>query len=554
MSFNLPFNSIKEFTINELIHEGPYTLVFRGRQTNLKRDVLIKLLKPSGGDDLKKRFEREARVYARLNHPNIVSVFDFGEKEKYLYIILEYVHGTNLKILLANHKNLPFDIVQEIGCAVLSALEHAAKNNVVHRDVKPANILIDKEGRVKVADFGLAMIGDEPNLTQQQAMVGTPAYMSPEQITGEEIDERSDLFSFAALIYELLFNEQAFGSESYSTCINNILNETPQHLLNIDPEIPQEFLVFIKQCLQKDKDQRFINISTALKEWESIKNDSQESAQNFLTNRVIELSVLGTDKINFEKQGEKKEKAILKKVLVLVVSFTIIIILVWWSYRNVESETPIINTKLDSTIIAKNDPTTHLAKPDSSTKDSMILTADGKNKSTLKTDDKIPAIKIEDEEIKAEKKEILTARLDLVITPWAKVYVDDVLIDSHLVKKQIPVLAGEHVLTFEHPRFETETQVVSFSPNELTQVQWSFWDKTGFLKIEVRPWAHVYINDEFYDTTPVNRPIRIPAGRKILELRHPSLLNHRELIDIKAADTLNLRITLKSNSGTVIDN
>ncbi len=552
MPFNLPFSSIKEFSIVDLIHEGPYTLVYRGYQTSLKRDVLIKLLKPSGSSDLKKRFEREARVYARLNHPNIVSVFDFGEQEKFLYIILEYVHGTSLKSLLEKSPNLPEDIILKIGTAVLSALEHASQKKVVHRDIKPGNILIDSDGRVKVADFGLALIGDEPNLTQQQAMIGTPAYMAPEQITGDQIDQRSDLFSFGATLYELLFGEQAFGSDNYSTCINNILNETPKKIREQNSKISAGLFTFMERCLQKQKAQRFETVSAALAQWQKI-YVGQVSPANFLAAIVKENSpseILAKPVIN----SEKPKGNVLKRWFLF--SVLLIFILVGWWFVSINREArPVKKTGQD---VLQEEQTESdgklsepvLEKPDTSRSEPKPAKKEvGQELKTNRNEEKITPIKKEEKEAPP----LAMAKMDLVVTPWAAVYLDEALIDSHLTNKQIDLSAGTHILTFKHPRFSPESQTINFKPSELTQVQWSFWAKTGFLNLEVRPWAHVYINDEFYDTTPINKPIRIPAGQKVLELRHPSMRSHREIIEIKAGDTLNLKIALKIKSGTEID-
>lgn len=549
MTFKPPFSAINEFIIGELIQEGPYSAVYQGYQSNLQRDVLIKLLKPGSSAKLKKRFEREAQVYARLSHPNIVSVFALGEKDGYLYIILEYVHGTSLAALLAKDSILPDRIIWQLGCDVLEALKHAAQSKVVHRDIKPANILIDKQGRIKVADFGLALIEDQTGLTEQEGIVGTPAFMSPEQITGTRVDERSDIFSFGAVIYQMLYGQQAFAGESFAITINKILNETPQFLEQKEGA-SKKINDFLITCLNKNRDQRWQSAGHALQEWQGLKDEMSSGPP--LT-KWIQLRVAPEKVKTKHPQAKKREKKSLRLIYVFLIFF-ILALLYWWIQPAKNGDN---NVRISESIESKNDSISLDRKTGADSVSEKVIGNTIKQAQDSVQFDTQPASQIKEnsppiltEAVKDENTEL--AELDIKITPWAMVYIDDSLIDSQMVSGRITLSEGMHQITFEHPRYAPEQQEFVLNAGELMQIEWSFWEKTGFLQIDVRPWADIYLDNEFIETTPLSKPIRIATGKRLLELRHPDLENYKENIEIFAGDTLSRKISLKS-SGTKIE-
>ncbi|MFO1040940.1 MAG: ankyrin repeat domain-containing protein [Planctomycetaceae bacterium] len=202
-----------------LLGRGGMGAVYKARQISLDRLVAIKILPPEFGRDPQfvERFTREARALARLAHPQIVSVYDFGQTNGLLYIIMEYVNGTTLRHLMQSHKLSPAEALVIIP-QLCEALQYAHNEGVIHRDIKPENILIDQKGMVKIADFGLAklVVGDrdafENNLTQSRQILGTPRYMAPEQLLGgKEVDHRSDIYALGVVFYEMLTGEVPVG-------------------------------------------------------------------------------------------------------------------------------------------------------------------------------------------------------------------------------------------------------------------------------------------------------------------------------------------------------
>lgn len=206
-----------QFEIIELIGQGGMGMVYKARQTNLDRSVALKILSPShgGAAEFSQRFEREAKALARLNHPNIVSVYDFGRAGPHYFFSMEYVDGQSLADLQRARRLTPIETFS-IVAKVCEALEYAHAGGLVHRDIKPANVLIDAKGNAKLGDFGLAKILGQPGgdlrLTLTGVRMGTPKYMAPEQMDGpESVDHRADLYSLGVVFYEMLTGELPVG-------------------------------------------------------------------------------------------------------------------------------------------------------------------------------------------------------------------------------------------------------------------------------------------------------------------------------------------------------
>jgi len=207
-------------------------VVHRAWDPVIGREVALKCLEladfsDAQADEIRERFRREAMAAGRLNHPNIITVFDVGEQDGEAFIAMEYVKGGSLDVLLSQ-KTLPsFRQVEEIISAIAHALDHAHEMGIIHRDIKPGNILMPEDGGVKVTDFGIARIEDS-RITREGAMLGSPSYMSPEQVLGKEIDRRSDVFSLGVILYIMLTGEKPFPGDSLATLSYKIVQEDPK--------------------------------------------------------------------------------------------------------------------------------------------------------------------------------------------------------------------------------------------------------------------------------------------------------------------------------------
>src|SRR5262247_3885871 len=263
-------------------HLGPYEIlaalgaggmgeVYRARDSRLGREVALKVLPASVASDPERlaRFEREARTVAALNHPNIVTLYSVEEDAGTRFLTMELVDGLSLAASI-KPGGLPLTQVLELAIPLADALAAAHEKGVVHRDLKPANVMVTREGRVKVLDFGLAKLieaGSSLDVTQAATMaspisgagqvVGTVPYMAPEQLRGERVDARSDLFSLGAMVYELASGNRPFRGQTHADISSAILRDQPPSLTTLRRDLPPEVAHVVGRCLEKNPRERF---------------------------------------------------------------------------------------------------------------------------------------------------------------------------------------------------------------------------------------------------------------------------------------------------------
>jgi serine/threonine protein kinase len=265
---------IGRFTIQRRLGRGGMGSVYEGHDPALDRRVAIKTLTSEAIADAESRgrFEREARAAAKLAHPNIVTVFElgnFGGKEK-PYIVMEYLEGTDVASVISGSRGLPLAEALDIVVQLCRALDFAHQKGVVHRDVKPANLRYLDDGQIKIMDFGIARVEGSHQITKSGVMIGTLHYMSPEQIRGEKLDGRTDIFSAGCILYELLTGVRPFSGESATSILYNIVHETPKPVLEKNADLPQEVQRVIDRALSKKPEDRFATAGEMAKELEKI--------------------------------------------------------------------------------------------------------------------------------------------------------------------------------------------------------------------------------------------------------------------------------------------
>jgi serine/threonine-protein kinase len=245
--------------INE-IGKGAMGKVYKARDPNLDLVVALKVLHPErvDSDAFVKRFLREAKVLGRLDRANIIRIYNIDEDGGNIYIAMEYVEGASLRDVMRKKKLSPPEIA-EIGYTIANVLDYAHKKGVIHRDIKPSNILIRSDNFLKITDFGIAHIQDPEGHEKTQAgeILGTPGYMSPEQVNGGTIDGRTDLFSLGIILYELCTGIRPFKGDTIPVTFHAILNEQPTPVLKINASIPDGLSKTIMKCLNKKPEDRF---------------------------------------------------------------------------------------------------------------------------------------------------------------------------------------------------------------------------------------------------------------------------------------------------------
>ena len=252
---------ISHYQILEKLGEGGMGEVYLAEDTRLKRKVALKFLPREFTRDKEavERFQREAQAAAALNHPHIVTIYEVNKHDDQTYIAMEYVDGRTLKELITNHQ-LPITQVIDITNQICEGLSAAHKKGIIHRDIKPQNILIDSEGRIKILDFGLAKLKGVSQLTREKSTLGTTHYLSPEQALGKEVDQRSDIWSLGVILYEMLTGQLPFRGDYEQAVIYSILNEKPEPLSHSQPEIPMELEHLVNRMLGKKPGNRIQSI------------------------------------------------------------------------------------------------------------------------------------------------------------------------------------------------------------------------------------------------------------------------------------------------------
>ena len=273
-------STVSHYRVFEKLGGGGMGIVYRAEDLVLKRPVALKFLPQDLTKDKRslERFLREARAAAALNHPNICTVYEIGEHDEQQFIVMELLEGRTLKYHIGS-RPLPKQETVDLAIQIVDALEAAHSKGIIHRDIKPANIFVSPRGQAKVLDFGLAKLlaaeatsdplveaartlsGSNDELTDSGSTVGTVAYMSPEQVRGQQLDARTDLFSFGTVLYEMATGQQAFMGHTAALTYDAILNRPPTAPARINPEIPPKVQGIIDKALEKDRDLRYQSAS-----------------------------------------------------------------------------------------------------------------------------------------------------------------------------------------------------------------------------------------------------------------------------------------------------
>jgi len=489
----------EKFRINSCIKENAHSAVYSAEHIFLDKPILLKTLQTEGLKDpqLLERFKAEGKILAQLDHPNIIKVLDFGIWKQTFYISFEYFKSDNLRQYINVKKRAfaPEIILRQI----CSALEYAHQMEIIHRDLKPENILLNDSGIVKIADFGLAMLGNDSLEKSTSAVLGTPAYMSPEQIRGEVLSTRSDLFSLGIIITEIYNRKNPFLGSNTGETINNILQTRNENLQNSINKLPAEIAPLASELLLWDVSKRQISAAEA--------------------------------SVYFREEGETESKATTKNTLskrktpvIVAVSLFFIVLFIAFLLNDL-LQTDDIQGKISDPIL-----------PNAPSRQSEPSTDEG-----IKQDPSIEQIVHETKparEIIEQPVNLLPGRLMIECLPWASVRVDSQEYDTTPLSEPITLSAGYHELFLTHPNFPEYSRKVSIKPEKLLTIKINLNTLMGYLDCQVYPWGEVFVNKRSIGQTPLSNVYQISPGTHELVVRNPRFTDHRKIIEIMQGDTL----------------
>jgi len=274
--------SISHYKIIEKLGQGGMGIVYKAQDLKLDRFVALKFLPPhlTTSKEEKQRFIHEAKAASALQHNNICAIHEIDETEDgQIFICMDYYDGDTLDKRI-KEKPLPIEEAIDIAIQIPQGLAIAHEKEIVHRDAKPANIMLTKEGVVKVLDFGLAKLSTQTKLTKESTTLGTVSYMSPEQAKGEDVDYRTDIWSLGVIIYEMLTGQLPFKGEYESAVIYSIMNDTQEPVTGLRTGIPMELERIINKCLQKNPGDRYQHISELIVDLRNLKKESESSVDS----------------------------------------------------------------------------------------------------------------------------------------------------------------------------------------------------------------------------------------------------------------------------------
>ncbi|NNE47238.1 MAG: protein kinase, partial [Rhodothermales bacterium] len=290
---------IGQYQILEKLGRGGMGVVYTARDTKLDRTVALKFLPPhmSTDEEAKQRFIQEAKAASALDHANICTIHDIAETEDgELYIVMAFYEGQTLKYRL-EHEEFAIGDALDVARQLGRALERAHEAGIIHRDLKPANIMVTDRGEVKLLDFGLAKLMSGLDLTAEGSTLGTAAYMSPEQARGEEMDARTDIWSFGVVLYEMLAGQKPFRGDYDQALLYAILNEDPPPIDEQRPEMPDALSDTVTKCLQKDRDSRYDGMTTLLSDIDAetvpAASGRADARSKRMVSRPVLLSIVG---------------------------------------------------------------------------------------------------------------------------------------------------------------------------------------------------------------------------------------------------------------------
>ncbi|NUN09676.1 MAG: protein kinase [Ignavibacteriaceae bacterium] len=509
----------EKFRIDEVLKKDDHSAVYLADHIYLHKKIILKILNTQNLPDesILVRFKREAKLLAKIKHPNIIDVLDFGTYDHYFYISFEYFESRNLRSLLKTN-TLTYGNKVSLVKQLFHGLEYAHKNGIIHRDIKPENVLVSDSLHLKIGDFGLAMGLHENLVTAQYSIVGTPGYMSPEQIQGAQLTSKSDLFSAGILTYELFTGRNPFLGKDINETINNIMSFDEKQLIIDAGDLPGDLLKLLSALLVKNPDKRTDDIHS------------------------LAINLTGGDSTEILTSGRRLSPFTSSPAIFSYITLIILMITGYLLFMQKGADTQ--SSISDS---PGNDTLAFNSATDNTGNDTQTAAPVKKDTAGKKTD---PA---KSEETKKEEtmqnnslSEVITSPkqngfLFVECLPWAHVIIDSIKMETTPLKGNILLPEGEHLVTLRHPDYPVYSRRVSITRDEVTTIKINLETLFGYLDCKVMPWGEIYVNGTFRGQTPLQGPLRLAPGDYKVELRNKDYAPVEYTVKILQSQTYELK-------------
>jgi eukaryotic-like serine/threonine-protein kinase len=498
------------FTLREKISESATTSVYRAYHETLGREVLLKVLHRhiASDEQARQRFVREAHACAALRSEHIVQVYDLREHDGSPAIVMEFVEGRSLKDVIADGDLRTFAFTEKVAVHVLRGLAVAHARSIFHRDIKPGNILVSPEGVVKITDFGLAQISVAPTLTAEGVVVGTPAYLAPEIVRGEQADGRTDLFSLGATLVETLTGERLFEGETYADCLNRIAQFRPEALDRLVPLCSPEFVAILKRLMDPERKRRFASPEEALAELKTTGSSRRVAIPRPASMRHTSRWVAAA-------------------AVVLIGGLYIL-------FRPADPPTAALPDRRTSdmgTALALRSADTTDAVPGDTPREQKTTRSIGENKASPVPGQTAMAPQLPD-----------SGRIVFSGDAGTRVSLDGRTVGELPLNSPVRVAAGIHAVVFTRQFFEPIVRTITVGGAEELRVAADFLATAGHVRCTAVPWAEISVDDVYRETTPIDRPIMVSPGTRRLRFHHPSFRDTTRTVVVAPRETLSVSV------------
>ncbi len=501
--------TIANYILEETISVNGPSSVYIARHKTLGRKTLLKVYQGQEQSVID-RFEREAKIAADLNSESIVQIYDFGKTDGKFFISIEYIDGQNFSEYLATAKP-DFDTILDFCFQIASATSVLHRKGYIHRDLKPDNILVSSDNKIKLTDFGITLHDSLSRVTSDGALLGTPLYMSPEQINNLDLTAASDVFSLGIIFYQAASGVHPFEAPQFAQVFSRILSETPKSLRELKPEIPQWFSDMVSDMLKKDRNKR---TGTAIE----IVKQMKAKDHRFIDKETVPIE---PPKRNFGSYA-------------IFFLFLIILLSAFYIYKNnffIEPSPPApVDTVLDSTKTSVHD-----------SAEKQVSSIQPPQQKPVET----PPVTQTNSNPVLEKNSDAPTEFLVKTFPWCNIYLNYELIDKTPMTKAVQVQPGKYLLSLQNPSYPSFSDSIEIKAHQHNIFSYDLENNFMRLKIQVNPWGRIYIDGKYVGTTPLVKPLYLTKEDHLLEVQNDFYKPHLDTLKWQNKADVQMSIVLK---------